>query len=330
MIGWSSFIPLVAPDLSELQRTFEQKMPRQRHANLKHKWSNNCADRNNTKVIFPVEMKKLRVMTKKTKCIGTIIIFVKILRIFHSPIFLHISQTADFRERTYKRRNEWYTLTKDRQRLKPTNMCRATVNNGPNFYYLIKAIEEGSIEQVVKLAAAGAPVNQRTPTGETPLFLAVSMQLDSIVVALVRFGANVNLSNYEGETPLHVAAAAGNVNYIKFLVAHGAHLNCSDSCGDSPLHWAVRESNEEAVRVLIQLGASINSQNEDKETPLHFAANFGDKKIVLLLINGGANVLLRDMKGSLPVDEAKECGSYEIVQLFEQLSGHRNPAIYCV
>jgi ankyrin repeat protein len=73
------------------------------------------------------------------------------------------------------------------------------------------------------LLAAGANVNARIRTGETPLMMATlkgDANVDK-VIALIGKGADVNAKDPDGNTVLRHAAAAGASNIVQILKTNG-------------------------------------------------------------------------------------------------------------
>ena len=104
------------------------------------------------------------------------------------------------------------------------------------------AAEDGNVEAVKQLIAAGKNVNGKTATGFTPLhFIAMNMnELDNIKLKevtslLIANGADVDAKNEWGNTPLHLAAYKSHKEIVELLVANGADVNARDNQGETTL-----------------------------------------------------------------------------------------------
>ena len=184
---------------------------------------------------------------------------------------------------------------------------------------LYAAAEDGHLDEVTKLIAAGADVYGTADDGKTPLYAAASNGHLDVVTKLIAAGADVNaacggtpsgvhiphgpagvLSTY---TPLVIAAANGHLTVVTKLIAAGALVEgmhrshyCDttwwDSYGHStPLQRAARRGHLDVVTKLIEAGANVDKIYDcDHSTPLYDAARFGHLDVVTKLIEAGANV----------------------------------------
>jgi hypothetical protein len=139
----------------------------------------------------------------------------------------------------------------------------------------------------------------------TEFFLSASSQnYDRVCILLQKALANgkhidVDERSPTGYTPLMLAAKQGNIRMMRLLLDHGADKDARNKYGDSAIHWAADEHKYEAVELLIQNGANLSFENERGRTPLHWVldgiGNFDSKRIdtakmIALLVRGGADV----------------------------------------
>ena len=110
------------------------------------------------------------------------------------------------------------------------------------------AVYRSDADEVARLIAGGADVNERDVSGWTPLHEAVRVSPNygsyrpiEIAGALVRAGADVGIGDDLGRTALHLAASALNYEAVDLLLRAGAELT-PDNWGRTPLHWAVWSS----------------------------------------------------------------------------------------
>ncbi|HTQ98608.1 MAG TPA: ankyrin repeat domain-containing protein [Candidatus Acidoferrum sp.] len=63
---------------------------------------------------------------------------------------------------------------------------------------------------------------------------------------LVKAGADINQKNATGETPLHTSARQNWTEVVKFIVAHGGDLNAKDNRGLIPLDYAIGKADSQS------------------------------------------------------------------------------------
>lgn len=184
---------------------------------------------------------------------------------------------------------------------------------------LVDAIENGNVDRLAELLAAGADANatviSRYYTLEfrlTPLQAAVRAlqtpgapkpggSIDSIVL-LLRYGADVNRWDEENETtPLLSAVFMNHIEAVRLLLAHGADPNVRDDEGYSPLRFCVQKSYLEMARLLLLCGATKTIDEAggggSGMTALGMAAYWFDVEMVRLLLAHGADPHVEDNDG---------------------------------
>ena len=93
---------------------------------------------------------------------------------------------------------------------------------------LLNATDEGDINGIRRLLAAGANINCTMPdgSGNTPIhYAAIGAHEDLVHLLVTRYGADVNSRTVTGATPLHHAAHAGHMRMCELLVKLGADVN---------------------------------------------------------------------------------------------------------
>ena len=109
---------------------------------------------------------------------------------------------------------------------------------------LHSAIDEGLVNTVAILVAAGADLKRKDDNGNTILTSAAQMCGPKIVGKLVAAGAEVNVANRSGMTPLSMALLMHRPDAAEVLVASGARLNASQV---QMLGAAVTDPREKAI-----------------------------------------------------------------------------------
>ena len=86
---------------------------------------------------------------------------------------------------------------------------------------LSMAVQNGHIEIVEMLLAAGAAVEGYRPDGNTPLIVAGHRGRTEIARILLDAGADINARSRRGMTPLSAAVESGQLITAKFLAENG-------------------------------------------------------------------------------------------------------------
>mmetsp|Transcript_79346 Transcript_79346/g.220651 ORF Transcript_79346/g.220651 Transcript_79346/m.220651 type:complete len:187 (-) Transcript_79346:302-862(-) len=123
---------------------------------------------------------------------------------------------------------------------------------------LIDAAGTGEAEQVVKLLAAGASVNARSPVGETPLHVAGIQCEGKVIQALLDAGAKVN-----------------------------SHTDPGMAMSMTPLHWYVNMNpcGEEHVRMLLDARADLNAKNSHGQTPFSMVSEIQGRQNIAKMVD---------------------------------------------
>lgn len=157
-----------------------------------------------------------------------------------------------------------------------------------------------------------------------PLHAAAAQARDAAVItAMVQAGAEVNARDGSGNTPLHEAAWNGAVGVVRALLEAGAQVNARPrrfsaytGAESTPLHYATRNPDPEVTAALLEAGADVSARGRDGETPLHHAARNRNPALVQLLLDAGAEVNAPGSDGLTPLHSAA--------------AGNSNPAVLAV
>lgn len=169
-------------------------------------------------------------------------------------------------------------------------MVQVLVENGADVtkaMALISAAQHGQYEIARYLLDHGADINQKLPTGETVLQLAVrSAKRSEPLIQLLRERGAATLS-------LPTAAEAGDLDAIRRLVAAGSDINALSDEGMPPLLLAAKAGQIEACKLLLELGASPAKKTGNGDTPLDYLLVSRKLDAVPLLIEHSSPETLR-------------------------------------
>ena len=165
---------------------------------------------------------------------------------------------------------------------------KRSVARSPSITFL-NASDEGHLEVVERLLAAGIDPNVQDDRGRSPL----------------------SYASGEDNTP------DANPELVKPLLEAGANPNLQDEKGDTPLHWASRETVDgkpfekcksecQVIEKLLAAGANPNIENDAGRTPLYYQVNpriagysLRHQEVVERLLDAGARVKLKTLKLAL-------------------------------
>lgn len=157
---------------------------------------------------------------------------------------------------------------------------------------LFIACENGKLQTVESLMAAGADVNARGQNGDTPLI--VSAEYDQVIIlqTLLNAGADPELKDSSGDTALTTAARAGNGRAVATLlryVSDASEMNAAlfasveseptgivvdslspsqhDAAAVQAVAWV--DTHASVARLLLSNGASVAARNDEGGDPAH-------------------------------------------------------------
>ncbi|XP_049769873.1 TD and POZ domain-containing protein 1-like [Schistocerca cancellata] len=100
---------------------------------------------------------------------------------------------------------------------------------------------------------------------------------------LLAAGADVRAKDGGGLTALHWAARRGDAAVVRLLVSAASDLNASDQERWTPLHEAAYFGRAEVVAALLQAGAYREARNSSLKTPLYIASQLNNQHIIKML-----------------------------------------------
>lgn len=191
-----------------------------------------------------------------------------------------------------------------------------------DFFFLLSAIQLGSVPYVARLLSEGADPNAadevgasllhhvaRAPymvrddsTGQIDRERSISLALE-ILGLLLEKGAEINATDINGDTPLISAASERVTATVHFLLQHGADIRHRNNswqtalwqasafrlCGESLLKY---EDNLPVLRLLADAGADLDTPDSNGDTPLMAAIDRGCGAHVQFLVGRGAQLTI--------------------------------------
>ncbi|XP_051019248.1 ankyrin repeat and KH domain-containing protein 1 isoform X8 [Acomys russatus] len=157
---------------------------------------------------------------------------------------------------------------------------------------LMEASQEGHLELVKYLLAAGANVHATTATGDTALTYACENGHTDVADVLLQAGAHLEHESEGGRTPLMKAARAGHLCTVQFLISKGANVNRATANNDhTVVSLACAGGHLAVVELLLAHGADPTHRLKDGSTMLIEAAKGGHTNVVSYLLDYPNNVL---------------------------------------
>ena len=103
------------------------------------------------------------------------------------------------------------------------------------------------------------------------------------VARLLAEGADVEELDKYGFTPLRGAAMAGQTEFVKMLLAAGAKVDARNERGRTALMYAASQGQADTARLLLEAGADPTLRDADGLNALALAAQSGHGEVVSLL-----------------------------------------------
>jgi ankyrin repeat protein len=164
------------------------------------------------------------------------------------------------------------------------------------------AANEGDVELVRTLLAAGADPRAVNDFGATPMSAAAEVGDARVIDLLLMAGADVDSPNAEGETALMAVARTGRLDAARLLLKHGAHPNTRENWGgQTALMWAAAQCQPPMIRLLLEHGASVDLRGAARDWQRRVTAEPRPKD----MSHGGFSALLYAAREGC-VDGARE------------------------
>src|SRR3990167_1896677 len=188
---------------------------------------------------------------------------------------------------------------------------------------LVHAAREGDINEVKRLLALGADIDNLETRKSSPLNSAVMGQHLDVIRFLLMKGANPNLLDIHGLTPLHRAVSYKRLNIVREFLAHKADPNIKawddatvfDILFQGKLFYENTENIYAIAEALLDHGADPNVKSEVGQTALSRIAVKGYTDVAELFLSHGADPNIVDNYGESILSVACNFNKLEIVKL---------------
>ncbi len=170
------------------------------------------------------------------------------------------------------------------------------------------AASMGACNEIIRLFAKGADVNNFVGSVATPLHYAVSSGSKKAVEMLLLLGALPDNSDQYGYSPLIAAVMADNLDIAELLIRYGASMTNTDRNGSSPLHHAAALGLFYTTDMLLYYEAPVEAKDIEGNTPLMLGVSFSHYDIADILLRAGADPNTHDKKGFTPLMVAAQNG----------------------
>ena len=135
-----------------------------------------------------------------------------------------------------------------------------------DFTALHSAVDEGHVDVVQVLIAAGADIEAKDEMGRTPLHVASENGNMAIVKMLVKAGADVRVAQNEGDTYIDIASAKGHTDTVRYLMnLPEVDVKQTDKLGNTALEAALEQGNamKEEMKALQEMMKSVMDQQKE-------------------------------------------------------------------
>jgi len=222
---------------------------------------------------------------------------------------------------------------------------------------LVKAVESGSLPDVVRLIDGGASLEEKGQHGQTALFRALALGHREIVDVLVKRGANLKARADSGKRVLDAAMEAGHRALVDRILGLGEPLIYVNNNAMTSLHWAAQSGDISLVREVLAQGSftgqernvmsyraldlassgdifnllverfkirDINPKLKDGNYSVHRFASKGKADIVRSMVERGVSVDFTGKDKNTILHYAAASGSTELVAYLLQAGAKAN------
>jgi len=158
-------------------------------------------------------------------------------------------------------------------------------------------------ENMVSTLLTRNRINIPDDMGNSALHIALQENASpGIIRTIISRGVRVNAVDRNGQTPLRLAVDLNLLEAVKILAEAEADpfITASDNRSSAEIAFT---RGEDCIRAIFS-GKAINAKDSSSNTILHLAARYGNPQIIRTLIELGANKTLRNIASEAPVDIA--------------------------
>jgi len=148
------------------------------------------------------------------------------------------------------------------------------------------AINKNHTSIAKKLINAGAKINELSYAGAccAPIHYAILKDNMEILKLLLSKGCDVNLADeLNGNTPLFLATTLNKVDVVKMLMDGGAEVNTPDWDEKTPLHFAAVNGFGEVALLLVKAKADLGAKDSAGLTAIEAADKVKEDEMVAFL-----------------------------------------------
>jgi len=155
-------------------------------------------------------------------------------------------------------------------------------------YYLPvhMAVNKGHNEIAKKLINAGCKINELIYAGACCgcIHLAIMKENKEIFDLLLAKKCDVNLADeINGNSPLYIATSLNQVDTVKRLIAAGADVNLADWDSKTPLHCAAVNGFGEIAKILVEAKVDLAAQDTNGKTAADAAEDVKEEEMAAFL-----------------------------------------------
>lgn len=192
------------------------------------------------------------------------------------------------------------------------------------------AVKGADIDEVKRLIASGANVNESDFNGTTALSLALLSSQQKITDYLFEHGADPNAD----KKLIRDLIRKGDIKTIERLLNNGANIDGPHNTiwpDEIPLLEAIQSKKTDIALMLIKRGANVNIEpkrkDRDFENPLSLAAYDQNMTLVLKsLLEAGADPNIQVILDSTPLQNASKINNVDAVRLLIKKGANVNAA----
>lgn len=185
---------------------------------------------------------------------------------------------------------------------------------------LLEAAASGDADAAALALRAGAAVEARNGSGQTPLLIASAADNTEVARLLVAMGADPDAVDDRSDTPWLVTGVTGSVEMLEILMPADPDLTLTNRFGGLSPIPASERGHVDYLRRVVQTDVDINHVNNLGWTALLEAVILGDGsaryvECVEILLAAGADPSIADADGVTARQHAERSGYEEVAAL---------------